>query len=81
MTTIQKNAELFRMLSIIAEDELLSAKLMRYIKKLTASKQDSAQMTKEEFLARVDESKEDAKSGKVFRVETKEGLSHFLNNL
>ena len=38
MTTIQMNAELFRELSIIAEDETLMAKLLKYAKKLTAKK-------------------------------------------
>ena len=55
MTAIEMNAELFRDLSIIAEDETLSARLMKYIKKLTATKKDPTLMTKEEFFARVDE--------------------------
>lgn len=39
MTAIEMNAELFRQLSIIAEDETLMAKMLRYAKKLTAKKQ------------------------------------------
>ena len=35
------NAELFRELSIIAEDESLMAKMLKYAKKLTAKKADS----------------------------------------
>ena len=41
MTAIQMNAELFRELSIIAEDESLMAKMLKYAKKLTAKKADS----------------------------------------
>ena len=55
MTAIQMNAELFRELSIIAEDEVLSARLMKYIKKLTEKRKDPTLMTKEEFFRRVDE--------------------------
>jgi len=39
MTAIQMNAELFRQLSIIAEDETLMAKAVKYLKKLTAKKE------------------------------------------
>lgn len=39
MTTLQLNAELFRELSIIAEDENLMKKAVKYLKKLTAQKQ------------------------------------------
>ncbi len=39
MTALQLNAELFRELSIIAEDEGLMKKAVRYLKKLTAQKQ------------------------------------------
>ena len=39
MTALQINAELFRELSIIAEDESLMQKAVKYLKKLTAKKQ------------------------------------------
>lgn len=39
MTAIEMNAELFRQLSIISEDETMMAKLLKYAKKLTAKKQ------------------------------------------
>ncbi|MBP5339693.1 MAG: hypothetical protein J6Z14_10420 [Prevotella sp.] len=39
MTALQMNAELFRELSIIAEDEGLMKKAVKYLKKLTAQKQ------------------------------------------
>ena len=74
MTAIQMNAELFRQLSIIAEDESLSAKLMKYIKKLTAQKQDSTLMTKEEFFRRVDE----AKKGPLYELRPGETLDDLI---
>lgn len=39
MTALQLNAELFRELSIIAGDENLMKKAVKYLKKLTAQKQ------------------------------------------
>lgn len=77
MTAIEMNAELFRDLSIIAEDETLSARLMKYIKKLTATKKDPTLMTKEEFFARVDE----AKKGPSYRMLPNEDLTTFLRRL
>lgn len=38
MTALQMNAELFRTMGIIAEDETLMAKLLKYAKKLAAQK-------------------------------------------
>ena len=38
MTALQLNAELFRELSIIAEDESLMQKAVKYLKKLTTKK-------------------------------------------
>ena len=39
MTALEMNADLFRQLAIIAEDETLMAKVLKYVKKLTAQKQ------------------------------------------
>jgi len=39
MTAIEMNAELFRQLSIIAKDEGLMEKMLKYAKKLTAKKE------------------------------------------
>ncbi len=44
MTALQLNAELFRELSIIAEDEGLMKKAVKYIKKLSAKKQTMDEM-------------------------------------
>ena len=81
MTAVEINAELFRQLSIIAEDENLMAKMLKYAKKLTASKTDPTLMTKEEFFAKIDESLEQARQGLVHRIESKAELNQFLNSL
>lgn len=74
MTALQMNAELFRELSIIAEDETLSARLMKYIKKLTATRKNPTLMTKEEFLHRVDE----AAKGSSHAMLPNENLTMYL---
>ena len=81
MTAVEMSTELFRQLSIIAEDESLMAKMLKYSKKLTASKTDPTLMTKEEFFAKIDESLEQARQGRVHRIESKAELNQFLNSL
>ena len=69
------NAELFRQLSIIAEDETLMAKAVKYLKKLTAKKQS---MDETEYLMSspamaeiIRQGQEDIKNGRgeVVKVE------------
>ena len=85
MTAIQLNAlnvELWQSIGAIADSEPLMKRLTRYAKKLVMErKADSAAMTKEEFFARVDESLEQARQGRVHRIESKEDLHQFLNSL
>ena len=82
MTALEMNAELLRNLSIIAEDEDLLKRAARYIKKLVSEKEaDDTELSKEEFFARVDASREEVMQGKVHRIENKEELKNFLNSL
>ena len=81
MTALQLNSELFFAIGKIATDEGLMMKLLKYAKKLSAQKDDPTLMTKEEFFAKVDKSLEQARQGRVHRIESKEELSQFLNSL
>lgn len=81
MTAIQMNAELFRQLSIIAEDASLSAKLMKYIKKLTAQKQDPTLMTKEDFFAKIEQAERDIAEGKGIKMLPNETLDDLLKRI
>ncbi|MBQ9641359.1 MAG: hypothetical protein IJV06_07345 [Bacteroidaceae bacterium] len=83
MTAVQLNAELFRAMGEIADDETLMAKAVKYVKRLATQKKkaDPTLMTKEEFFARVDEAKKQAQQGRVHRIESKAELSQFLNSL
>lgn len=74
MTTIQLNAEIYRTMGIIAEDEGLLQKALKYLKKLASQKTDETLMSKEDFLARV----EQAKQGKRAAMLPNENLTDFL---
>ena len=81
MTTLQMNAELFRAMGEIADDETLMAKVLKYVKKLAAQKADPTLMTKEEFFARVDEAREEIRQGKGKRFSNPEEMNDWLNSL
>ena len=55
MTALQLNAEVLRAIDGISDDEALMTKVLKYIKKLTAKKEDPTLMTKEEFFAKIEE--------------------------
>ena len=57
MTNIQLIVEMLRNMSIIAEDENLLRRAVKYLRKLVAEKEDATLFTKEEFFQRIDEAK------------------------
>ena len=58
MTALQLNADIYRNLGIIAEDESMLKRVAKYVQKLAKQMTDDpTRMTKEEFFARVDEAK------------------------
>ncbi len=61
---MQINAELFRTMSEIADDETLMAKLLKYAKKLANKKNDDTLLSKEEFFASLDRAEEEYRQGK-----------------
>lgn len=81
MTAVQLNAELFRQLSIIAEDESMMAKLLKYAKKLTAKKENDTLISKEEFMASLERGEEEYRQGKTHRLNSIDELHSFLNSL
>ena len=79
MSTTQLNAEFFRKMSIIAEDEALTKKLMKYLRKLVASKQkDSTQMTREEYCAKIERAEQQAARSEGTKMLPNEDLTTFL---
>ncbi|MBQ7141929.1 MAG: hypothetical protein IJR84_02560 [Bacteroidaceae bacterium] len=81
MTAIQLRAELFREINPILDNEGMMLKLLKYVKKLTAKKEDPTLMTKEEFFARVDEAREQIKRGNSTRFSDREKMNEWLNSL
>jgi len=79
MTSLHLNAELYRQLSIIADDEGLMTKMLKYAKKLAATKkQDPTLMTKEEFISKIKHSEEQIANGEGMEMLPNEDLTSFL---
>ena len=81
MTAIEMRAELFREMSPLLDNEAAMEKLIKYVRKLSAKKPESALMSEKEFFDKVDKSLEQARQGLVHRIESKEELARFLNSL
>lgn len=81
MTTMQLNAEIYRSLSVIAENESLMKRAAKYLKKLAAQKEDDTLLTKEEYFAKIDESLQQAREGKVHEMLPGETLDEFLERI
>lgn len=81
MTAIELNAQIWRDMAEIADSEPLMKQLAKYLKKLVAKKADPTLMTKEEFFAKVDKSLEQARQGRVHRMQPGESLDDFLRRV
>jgi uncharacterized short protein YbdD (DUF466 family) len=81
MTALQLNAELFRAMGKIADDETLMKKVLNYVKRLAAKKEDPTLMTKEEFFAKVDKSKAQYERGEYTRFSNEDEMVKWLNSL
>ncbi len=81
MTAVQLRAELFREMNPLLDSEAALEKLIKYVKKLTAKKEDPTLMTKEEFFAKIDKSLEQARQGQVHRMLPDESLDDFLRRV
>lgn len=81
MTALQLNAELFRAMGKIADDETLMKKVLKYVKRLAAKKEDPTLMTKKEFFAILDKGEEEYRQGKTHSITSVEQLNSFLSSL
>ena len=82
MTTVQMNADVYRSLSIIAEDSDLMKKAMVYLRKLARQKQeDDATMTKDEFFSMIDKRMEDYEKGEYVSFSSPEEMHRYLEAL
>ena len=82
MTALQLNADIYRNLGVIAENETMLAKVAKYVRKLAKQlTDDPACMTKEEYFSMLDRSKAQAEQGDVYRFDNKEKMLDWLNTL
>ena len=78
MTALQLNAELYRNLGIIAENETMFEKVVKYVRNLAKKiQEDPTCMTKEEYFRRLDE----AEKGPSYRMLPNETLDEMLTRL
>ena len=79
MTTMQMNAEIFRHMSVIAEDEGLMKRVVKYLRKLVAEKEaDLTLMTEEEFFAKIKRGEEAYERGEYTVLEPGESVTDML---
>lgn len=81
MTALQMNAELFRSLGVIAEDEGLMAKAVKYLKRLAAKKEDPTLLTREEFFANIEKAEQELAEGKGITMLPGESLEDLLERV
>lgn len=78
MDALQLNAEFCRNLGIIAEDETMLDKVVKYVRRLAKQMTDDPTlMTKEEFFHRLDE----AEKGPKYKMLPNESLDEMLTRL
>ena len=82
MTALQLNTDIYRSLGVISEDEGALRKAAKYLMRLAKQiTEDPTRMTKEEYFAMLDRSKEQAERGEVYRFNDKEQMLNWLNTL
>ena len=82
MNALQLNAELYRNLALIAEDESMYDKLVKYVRRLAKQMTtDSTLMTKEEFFSRIEEAEREIAEGKGITMQPDESLDDFLRRV
>ena len=85
MANVQTNAidaGLLRDINYISGDKSLMRRLARYVGRLVREKTDDPTlMTKEEFFRMIDESKEQARQGKVKTFDNMDDMNQWLNSL
>lgn len=81
MSTLELNAELYRAMGEIADDEVLLAKVLRYVKRLASMRDDDSKMTQEEFLDKLEKGEEEFRQGKCHEMLPDEDLDDFLKRV
>lgn len=80
MTAVQLNAEIYRAMGVIAEDETLLARAAKYLKKLAAKKEDPTLMTHTELVERIEEAEREYREGKTLSFASAEELDRYIRS-
>ena len=79
MTALELNAQIWRSIAEIADDESLMKQLAKYLKKLAAKKEKNETLvSKEEFMASLDRGEEEYRQVKCVRLLPNETVSEML---
>ena len=73
-----QNTKLWQDIGSIADNESLMKRLARYVAKLVKEKENSAIMTKEEYMAKLERAAQESKNGEGMAMLPGENLSDFL---
>lgn len=79
---MRMDAEFYRNLGIVAEDEAMLEKVYKYVRRLARQlSDDPTRMTKEDYYAMLDRSKAQMSEGKVYRFDDRGKMLDWLNTL
>ena len=82
MSAINLNVEIYDALRVIAQDESLLRKAARSLKRLAAQKKDDdALCSKSEYMAIINQSLEEVKSGQFGVLKSEQEIDTFLDSL
>ena len=78
---MELNAQIWRDIAEIADDEMLMMRLAKYLKRLAAKKNDPTEMTKEEFYRHIEEAEAQYARGEYSEMLPGEDLTTHLRRL
>ncbi|MBQ9218814.1 MAG: hypothetical protein IJ724_06735 [Muribaculaceae bacterium] len=81
MNAMELNAQIWRDIAEIADDEALMIRLAKYLKRLAAKKNDPTEMTKEEFYRHIEEAEAQYARGEYSEMLPGEDLTTHLRRL
>ena len=82
MTALQLNADIYRSLYMLSENESMLQRAAKYLKRLASQiTDDPTLMTQEEFYARIDEAEREIAEGKGIKMLPNESLDEFLRRV
>ena len=81
MTAIQLRAELSREMDLCGDDENILAQILDFVKSLTKKKSDPTAMSKDEFLAKLEHSRQQAQRGEVYSKRENETFDQFFTRM